>query len=444
MNRLFLNFLLAAEGVTANTLRAVLTALGIVFGVGAVIAMLAIGTGARQSILDQMELIGTNNIIIRSKVLKAGESADDKTGSEGDGQDRGKQKRPWSPGLTLQDVQAFRDILPNIELLSPEVVMEMNVLQEGLSSRARVVGVWNSYFDINNLEVVSGQTFHQEHLDGGHAVCIIGQSVRMKYFSDMDPLGQYIKAGKVWLKVIGVLNKREASGEQLQALGVRDYNKDIYVPVSTVLLRMGNRAAIGARDLQRRGRESADEENYHQLDRVVIKVQDAGTLRPAAGLLADMLRRRHKEVMDFEIEIPELLLQQQRKTQDIFNLVLAVIAGISLLVGGIGIMNIMLASVLERIKEIGIRRSMGARRSDIIFQFLFEAVIISLIGGLLGIFFGVGTAGLISRLAGIPTIISAWSVLLSFGVAAAVGLAFGLFPARKAAREDPVRALRAD
>jgi putative ABC transport system permease protein len=157
-----------------------------------------------------------------------------------------------------------------------------------------------------------------------------------------------------------------------------------------------------------------------------------------------MLNRRHEEVKDYDIQVPELLLQQQQKTQDTFNLVLAVIAGISLLVGGIGIMNIMLASVLERIKEIGIRRSLGATRSDIVYQFLFESVAISLLGGLLGIGLGVGSATAIANAAEIPTVVSTWSIVLSFGVAATVGLIFGIIPARRAAYFDPIKALRND
>ena len=184
--------------------------------------------------------------------------------------------------------------------------------------------------------------------------------------------------------------------------------------------------------------------NYHQLDRVVVRVKDSQQLQATADIMARMLKRKHDGKVDFEIEVPELLLQQQQKTQDTFNFVLAVIAGISLLVGGIGIMNIMLASVLERIKEIGVRRSLGANQRDIVLQFLFEAIFISLIGGILGIILGVVAAKSIASYAEIPTIVSTWSIVLSFGVAASVGLVFGLFPAQKAAKQDPIKALRSD
>jgi putative ABC transport system permease protein len=182
----------------------------------------------------------------------------------------------------------------------------------------------------------------------------------------------------------------------------------------------------------------------HQIDRLVVRVHDSKFLQSTADVIARMLKRRHMDQVDFTMEIPELLLQQEQKTQDIFNLVLAVIAGISLLVGGIGIMNIMLASVYERIKEIGLRRAIGATSRDIVLQFLFEAVMVSIIGGILGVLLGIGAASVIAGSADIPTIITWWSILLSFGVAASIGLIFGIVPARKAARLDPIEALRTE
>ena len=228
-------------------------------------------------------------------------------------------------------------------------------------------------------------------------------------------------------------------------MGIRNSNADIYIPVTTALLRFKNRGLISQEDIgSNDSEEDKPPENYHQMDRVVVQVNDSKKLRASANLIARLLKRRHFGLLDFEVEVPELLLEQEQKTQDTFNLVLAAIAGISLLVGGIGIMNIMLASVLERIKEIGVRRSLGANRQDIVLQFLFEAVFISLIGGLIGIVLGVAAASTIASYAEIPTIVSAWSIVLSFGVAAAIGLAFGIFPARKAAQQDPIKALRSD
>jgi putative ABC transport system permease protein len=182
--------------------------------------------------------------------------------------------------------------------------------------------------------------------------------------------------------------------------------------------------------------------NYHQLDRLVIQVGETESLTPTAEILSRLLERKHYGVVDYEIEIPELLLKQQQRTNDIFNYVLGAIAGISLLVGGIGIMNIMLASVLERIKEIGLRLAIGAQKTDIIQQFLFEAVMISISGGIIGVALGITLAVLVSSFANIPTVISFTSIILSFGVAATVGLIFGIAPARKAALQDPITSLR--
>ena len=432
--------MLAVEGVMANRLRAVLTGLGIMFGVGAVIAMLAIGTGARQAILEQMKLVGTNNIVIRAIPPQSGESVGE---SDSDGK---TGNMPWSPGLTLLDVDAISRLVPTVEQISPEIVMPSSVMFGSRQVRSRVSGVTNAFFELNNLSLERGSVFHDTHFEQGMPVCIIGQRVEDRLFSGTDPIGKTIKCGKTWLRVIGVLTRRSASEEALDALGLRDYNDDVFVPIGTALLRFKDRSRITKAKLGNGGRgDNAGElENYHQLDRLVIRVRNVDELRATSGIVGRLLSRRHREVPDYEVEIPELLIAQQQKTQDTFNLVLAAIAGISLLVGGIGIMNIMLASVLERIKEIGIRRSLGASRLDIVTQFLFEAVFISLIGGMLGILIGIVSARLITASADIPTVVSGWSVIMAFGVAASVGLAFGSFPARRAARQDPIKALRSD
>jgi len=442
MQRILFNFYLALEGVMANQLRAILTALGIIFGVGAVIAMLAIGTGAKQSILDQMKLIGTNNIVVKS-VIPTDENGEG--GGQGEGQGK-KEKKTWSPGLTIKDVAAISNTIPTVEEISPEIILPLNIVRDGKHQRGRCIGVTNTFFELNNLKIAKGKPFHFIQEEAGKPVCIIGKSIEKKFFSDGKPIGKKIKCGNVWLTVIGVLEKRIATKESLSNLGIRDYNADIYVPISTTLLRLKNRALVSQSDLKEDRWDDASDaaQNYHQLDRVVVRVKDSKKLQATADIMARLLKRKHGGQVDFEIEVPELLLQQQQKTQDTFNFVLAVIAGISLLVGGIGIMNIMLASVMERIKEIGVRRSLGAHQRDIELQFLFEAIFISLIGGIIGIILGIVAAKSIASYADIPTIVSTWSILLSFGVAATVGLVFGLFPAQKAARQDPIKALRSD
>ncbi|NUQ24856.1 MAG: ABC transporter permease [Saprospiraceae bacterium] len=446
MQRVFFNFLLAMEAVMANRLRALLTGLGILFGVAAVIAMLAIGAGAKQSILDRMKLIGTNNIVVKSVILEEGDENSSGSGSSSAGGNSSeKKKRPWSPGLTLEDLYAISRVLPDVEKVSPEVVNNASLIRDGKLEKGRCVGVTNAFFELNNLGVSQGTFFHEYHISGGRPVCVIGKNIQTRFFPNENPIGQKIKAGQMWLTIIGVLEKRRASKESLENLGIRDYNDDLYVPVTTALLRFKNRAVITKADISGGwDEEEKKEENYHQLDRAVVRVKDSDELRATADVLARLLKRRHKEQVDFEIEVPELLLEEQQKTQETFNLVLAAIAGISLLVGGIGIMNIMLASVLERIKEIGVRRSLGATQRDIVEQFLFEAIFISLLGGILGILIGVVAAEIITSSFEIPAVVSAWSIILSFGVAATVGLVFGIFPARKAARQDPIKALRVE
>lgn len=452
MQKTLFNFILAVEGVMDNRLRAILTALGIVFGVGAVIAMLAIGTGAKQEILDRMKLIGTNNIEVKTLLEPQSES------SEEGADDQQADKKPFSPGLTLEDAQSLQQYIPTIETISPEIVLPLNVVQSGLLKKANCVGITNAFFELNNLTLENGQFFHDVHFEKGEPVCIIGNNIKTKFFSKENPIGKTIKCGNVWLRIVGVMQKRFANKRSLEDLGIRDYNSDVYVPIQTALIRFKNRATIKKNNLAAGGnggytivrndgnasQKDPDADNYHQLDRLVIRVKDSKELLATASVVGRMLKRRHLDRKDFKIEVPELLLEQEQKTQETFNIVLAVIAGISLLVGGIGIMNIMLASVLERIKEIGVRRSLGATRQDIILQFLFESVFISLIGGVLGVLLGIAAAKSIQEVAEITTIISTWSIVLSFGVAASVGLVFGIIPARRAAFLDPIKALRND
>lgn len=439
MERFSFNLKLAIEAVFANPLRAVLTGLGIMFGVGAVIAMLAIGTGAKESILSQMKLIGTNNILVEA-VLPAERTGDAQGGGDGE------KKLRWSPGITLNDLGAIRQSIPSVESISPEVIYSVPIIYNGRLERNRVVGILPSFFPVNNINIGQGRAFHYSEEEAGRPVCIIGANVVKTLFPEGEPLGRLIKCGQVWLRVVGVLESRGTG--RSSTLGIKDRNNDVYVPTTTALLYFGNRARIT--DAQIGDDDEDDDEpkgppkNPHQIDRFVVQVKEVNQLQASADVLGRLLARRHRGVEDYTITIPRLLLEQQQRTQDTFNMVLASIAGISLLVGGIGIMNIMLASVLERTKEIGVRRSLGATKKDITQQFLSEAAVISLIGGILGVIVGIGSAQLIASYADIETVVTTWSVLLSFGVAASVGLVFGLLPAQRAAELDPIKALRTD
>lgn len=436
-SRIILNAKLALFGVASNKVRAFLTGLGILFGVGAVICMLAIGTGARQSILDQLSLIGTNNIIVTAIDPTEIEEEDE----ESNGEDTGSK---FSPGLNQGDLINLSEVLSNIEAISPEVESSARTIYEGRMLNARVIGTNNDFFSINNLRFHKGSPFSEKHTTNAAPVAIIGQEVATFFFQNENPIGRFIKSNNNWLQIVGVLESRTFNENLNESFGIRDVNADIYIPLETYLLRFQNRGAIKASDIDNRGRRRGGTRNYHQLDKITVKLEDSDRLNATAGVISRILQRRHNDHQDFRIEIPELLLEQQKQTQDTFNLVLAVIAAISLLVGGIGIMNIMLASVMERTREIGIRRAVGATGQDIRMQFLLEAVFISLFGGLLGIGFGIGAAEIITSYTDIEAIVTIWSIALSFGVATAIGLAFGYFPASRAAESDPITALRTE
>lgn len=444
----------ALEAVFANRARSILTALGIIFGVAAVIAMMAIGNGARQEILEQIKMVGVNNIIVNSRFEKP-KSSDEE--SEGDGKSERKQ---FSPGLTLLDAEGIKNIIPTVKRISPEVTYETSIIKDGIRQQANLNGVTPDFFQVFSMQIENGVMFNYDQLKYGSPVCIIGPGIKTRFFALEDPIGKQIKCGNIWLRVIGVLEKRTSGNQQTENLGISDYSNDIYAPINTVLLRFKDRSLVNSGALAGGsgttifsgnsvisfGTDEGTEEasNYHQLDRIVVQVDESENLGATTKVLNQMLKRRHLGVEDFEITVPELLLKQEQRTKDIFNIVLGAIAGISLLVGGIGIMNIMLASVMERIREIGVRRSIGATRRDIIFQFLAEATLISISGGLIGILLGVIMARIITESTEILTIVSGSSIVISFGVAATVGIVFGYLPARKAAEQDPVESLRHD
>ncbi len=450
--RYFHDIEIAVESIISNKLKSILTALGIIFGVAAVIAMLAIGKGAKQEIMEQMKMVGVNNILINPVIP-------DKTSSTEEGE---KQQKKFSRGLNLLDVDAIKETIPSVKRISPEISFNSTAMLNGVKYTAKLVGVSNDYFYLYNLPLVAGAFFNQYQEQNGIQVCIIGANIRAKFFSKIDPLGQYIKFNGIWLKVIGVLQKTNVSLTGFEEKGVNVYNDNIYIPIQTLLLRYQNRALLNtklvseASSVQIFGRgpgmarvvtSSSDassdvETNYNQLDRIVVQVNETEQLAPTTEILSRMLTRRHTGVKDFEITVPELLLKQQQRTKDIFNIVLGAIASISLIVGGIGIMNIMFASVMERIKEIGTRMAIGAKKMDIVVQFLAEAVLISVTGGFIGVFFGVIMAKLIEQIAGIMTIVSFFSVFIAFGVSAAVGVIFGYSPAKRASEKDPIESLR--
>src|SRR5687767_10243642 len=439
---------IALDAVRHNRLRGALTSLGILFGVASVIAMLAIGRGAEREILEQMQLLGTNNIVVSPLV-------EQKEGVANEEEDEKEQKR-YSPGLTMHDARSIAAVIPEVDAASGEVVLETTITREGRRRSGKLVGVDTSYFRMLNMQLADGAPFTDEQVTGAAPVAIIGQGVRSRFFTTEEPVGKPIKVGDTWLTVVGVLRDRQVAEQTSQRLGIRDANMDVYVPVSSMLLRYRNRAQVTERDIEMAAQTfdadnsddnqdasvRAERTNPNQLDRIIVRARDGSAVPAVAEVMQRMLERRHNQVVDFEIVVPQLLLEQERRTRTIFNVVLGAIASISLIVGGIGIMNIMLASVLERIKEIGVRRALGATQRDILTQFLSEAVLISVAGGVAGIILGFALAIGIERIAEITTIVSPISVFLAFGVSFAVGVAFGAMPAWRAARQDPVLCLR--
>ncbi|NLA15611.1 MAG: FtsX-like permease family protein [Bacteroidales bacterium] len=476
INRYLHDILIAVESIISNKLKSFLTALGIVFGVGAVISMLAIGNGAQQEILDQIKMVGVNNIVILPATVEDMED-DAENGAA-------SQTRKFSPGLQLADAEAIRQVLPSVKHVSPEVSVFSHITYSGIRQPAKVLGVTSEYFNLYNIELQSGEFFSPEQELNSMAVCVIGHNIKTRFFQQNDPLGHFIKFGANWVKVIGVLeqsasgatkpleNDEESSGTASTArsgslgtigsesMGMQGYDDQIFIPIRTMLLRQENRAlaitnpgsASGGVFMMGGGRRrvsvnvttssSGGSTNYHQLDRITVQVNETEELTSSQEVITRMLRRRHQGVHDFEVTVPELLLKQQQRTKDIFNIVLGAIAGISLLVGGIGIMNIMFASVMERTKEIGTRLAIGAKKADVIAQFLSEAILISAAGGIIGIVVGVALSFVIKSFFDITTIVSFSSIIISFGVSAAVGVIFGYSPAKRAAERDPIESLR--
>ncbi len=440
------NFTEAIRVILANKVRTLLTALGIIFGVAAVITMLAIGKGAEREILSQLELVGVNNILITPIPDEP-----DENNSEDEEDTGASETIRFSKGLDLLDIASIQNI-PTIKQISPEIIMETYMIKKGRQSSVKLIGVTNSFFETSNVNIGQGKNFTEAQAINAQPVCIIGEKVEKKLFTGESAIGKQIKVKDVWLKVIGIIEEKLISETAQENLGIRDLNQDIYVPIQTFLVRYKNRKIIVDQEMPQgmfiiNGGSNGPKKrtprgNYHQIDRLTVQVHNSNELKSTAEVISKMLKRKHNGMMDFEITIPINLLKQQQKTKQIFNIVLSIIAGISLLIGGIGIMNIMLASILERTKEIGIIKAIGATKQDIVLQFLSESILISLGGGILGCILGIVGAYILEFTTGIETIVTVGSILLSFLVATLIGLIFGVLPAKAAANKNPIEAIR--
>jgi putative ABC transport system permease protein len=415
-----------------NKIRSFLTTLGIVFGVGSVIAMLSIGEGARRETMEQIELMGTHNIIVNQKA-RAQSDEDTRTS--------------FSHKLSMEDGESIQAINPYIEYVSPQKEDVYTIIYKSKVVETKVIGTTPSYPATYNSEVQTGRFFGPHHIEGFSSVCVLGAEIKDNLFIYENPLNKEIKIGDQWFRVIGVLASKKITPSGASKLGLRNFNMDIYLPLTTMVYKLEApiRRGSGFYISRFRGRSyfmSGDESDPFSLNSLTIKIKKDAPMIEAAKLSSAILSRKHHGSEDFEVIIPEELLRQKQKTQRIFNIVMGAIAGISLLVGGIGIMNIMLADVLERTKEIGIRRAVGATKRDILYQFLSEAVLISMIGGFLGIVTGFLLTSIITGYAAWRMVITPFSVVIAFVVSVCVGISFGIFPAKKAAAKDPAETIR--
>jgi putative ABC transport system permease protein len=435
------NLKIGLAELKSNKMRTSLTMLGIIFGVGAVIAMLSIGEGARQETLEQIELMGTNNIIINQKAIKT-----EAKGAE-------KNKALFSPGLSIKDAMAIKDLNPFVEEVTYQKEIPNTILYRSEILQTKIVGTTAEYITIYNSQLSGGDFFKKHHLDDAANVCVIGPGIKKKLFKFEDPIKKQIKIGSTWFTVLGVIASKNISSSGAQSLGMRDFNNEIYVPYTTLVYKLGiseeEEGAMyfggGMRFSVRggfRGADQIDVVDKSSADQVTVKIKKGLPVDKAGDLISRQLLRRHYGTEDYEIVIPEALLEQKQKTQKIFNIVMGAIAGISLLVGGIGIMNIMLANILERTREIGIRRAIGATRNDVLSQFLYEAMVISILGGVIGIIVGFLLTSLITTYAEWRTVITPFSIILAFVVSVLIGVGFGSYPAKKAADKDPIESLR--
>jgi len=404
---------LGLQNLLLHRLRSLLTMLGMIFGVAAVVSMLSIGAGARQRVMALIEQMGVHNLIVEAKETLDWQSY--------------QKVRKISPGLTFQDYRVIRDDVGDIVAATPRKRMTpTKTIPKSQQDPPTVYGVNPSYLKIAGLQLVEGRFFTDDEETRAAPVCVLGAAARSSLFGSADPVGQYVKANEVWLRVIGVASPQLSSQTEVAGVPTQDLNNTLYVPLNSAVLRL----------------EDSYSDRRDEIDGMYLNIRDGADMSAVAQLVRAILDSSHHSAGDFSVIVPAELLAEQKRTERLFNAVMVAIASISLLVGGIGIMNIMLASILERTREIGVRRAVGARQADIIRQFVVEATLISVVGGSFGIVFGFVMSRLIAWLAGWSTIVTASSILLAFLVSISVGLIFGIYPAVKAARLDPVEAIR--
>lgn len=434
MQRLVRTTQLGIKSLWLRKLRSLLTVLGIVFGVCSVIAMLAIGEGLSYEAQEQIRRLGSNNIIVKSV-----KPPDEK---------RTTTERTYvvEYGLTYEDVNRIKLTIPSVEILVPSRNIRKDVWNGPKRVDCDVVGTVPWYQEMRNHHVQRGRFFTEDELERSINVCVLGNGLPEALFPIDDPMGRTVRIDGDYYKVIGVMEPKarqatgaSASGDQSAQSEAAKANSgsgapyEMYIPLSAAKNRFGE-------TLVQRSSGSFTAERV-ELHEATVKVKNIDDVVETWHIISDLMAANHKK-KDYDIIVPLDLLRQAERTKRIFTIVLGAIAAISLLVGGIGIMNIMLATVTERTREIGIRRALGAKKRDIVMQFLVETVLLSAIGGIIGVALGLAIPFLISFFAELVTIVTFWSPIVAFTISALVGVIFGIYPAMRAANMDPVEALR--
>jgi putative ABC transport system permease protein len=401
------------DNLLLHKLRTLLTMLGMIFGVAAVLSMLSIGAGAQQQVMAFIEGLGVRNVIVEARETVERQAF--------------QKMRLQSPGLTFQDVRAIQAAMPGIETLTPRKRFAPTQIVPKPSGEMPVVfGVEPVYAEIASLRLTAGRFFTADESARAAALCVLGEAARVALFGVADPLGQFVKIGEQWFRVIGIAGPQATAREGVGGAPAQDRNNLIYVPTAAAILRLEDGYSM-FRD---------------EIDGLYVRVAASTDISSAAAVMRGVLEASHRNANDYAIVVPAELLAEQQRTKRIFDIVMVALASISLLVGGIGIMNIMLASVLERTPEIGLRRALGATRVDVIRQFVLETTLLAVGGGILGLILGVTLSQVIASFAGWSTVVTGSSLLLAFLVSVVVGLVSGIYPAMQASKLDPIQALR--
>lgn len=405
------NVHVAILGLIDHKFRSFLTILGIIFGTASVIAMVAIGEGAKKQAIAKYQDLGVSNIIVRDKDLT------DKELEE--------MRLKFSKGLNFEDAAAIREIVPGVLQVAPQSETKLDAKSGDRSSKATVIGITPEILGVLNYTTEKGEFITEDQYNRQLKVSVLGATIARELFGYENPVGKNVKLGDQWFEVVGVMEPKALFTETVGELASRDLNNDIYIPLSTFIKRIPKENPLSS-----------------DIKQLTVKLNDAQDLVSSAAVIRGLVDRHHFNNADYSIIVPYELMKQEERESRIYNILLASIAAISLIVGGIGIMNIMLASILERTREIGIRRAIGGRKADIMGQFITEAVVLSIAGGIIGVILGVLLSLTISWTTEITTSITAYSIVIAFGFSVMVGITFGYLPAKRAANLKPIESIR--